>query len=71
MSKEIFKEEAEKFILFVHKTKFTAKRSAQKDLRIQEMLAAEDPEKLEEAILSEEPLELTIRYKILPESARD
>ena len=62
---KIFKEEPAKFVLRVFKSKFTPRKCKEGDLRIQDLLSAEDPDKLEAELQSEEDsIELTIRYEI-------
>mmetsp|Transcript_39932 Transcript_39932/g.52245 ORF Transcript_39932/g.52245 Transcript_39932/m.52245 type:complete len:137 (+) Transcript_39932:26-436(+) len=61
----IFREEAPKFVLRVFKSKFSLRKCQQGDLRMQDLLSAEDPDKLEAALQSEdENIELTVRYEI-------
>ena len=62
---KIFKEEPAKFVLRVFKSKFTPRKCKESDLRMQDLLSAEDPDKLEAELQSEEDsIELTIRYEI-------
>ena len=51
-------------MLRVHQTKFTNRKSCDKNLKVKDMLLAEDPDKLETALSDDKEIRLTIKYAI-------
>lgn len=64
MAGKIFKEDTSKFLLRVHQTKFTFRKSRDKNARVQDLLLAEEPERLEAALQGDKAIKLVVRYTI-------
>ena len=47
---KLFKEETSRFVLRVHQSKFTNRRCQERGTRVQDLLLAEEPERLEAAL---------------------
>lgn len=71
LAESIFKEDEKRFVLQVHQTRFTARKSASKALRVQDLLLAEEPEKLEAMVESNKGIKLVIRFEIRSKDAAE
>ena len=66
---KLFKEEASRFVLRVHQSKFTNRKCQERGTRVQDLLLAEEPERLEAALSGNKQIKLVVRYAIRSESA--
>ena len=67
MAGKIFKEDTARILLRVHQTKFTFRKSQNKNLRVQDLLLAEEPERLEAMLQCDKAIRLVVRYTIREE----
>lgn len=64
MAKKLFMEDQAKFCLKVHKSKFAFQRCREKETRVQDLLLAEDPTRLEAALAGNKEIKLVVKYEI-------
>ena len=71
MGSKLFKEDPAKFTLRVNLSKFTHNRCKEKVTRVQDLLLAEDPVRLEATLAGNKTIKLVVRYDIRERDSED